>query len=39
MVEKKVLEVRPDGLLVVGKHDNDPNPTTVSQDNITEKIQ
>lgn len=37
-VEKKVLEVRPDGKLVVGQHDNDPNPNTIKPDRVSETI-
>lgn len=38
MVEKKILEVRPDGKLVVGDHDNDPNVQTIKQDSVSNKI-
>lgn len=38
-VEKKVLEVRPDGKLVVGEHDNDPSPSTISQKDVNSKIE
>lgn len=31
----KVLEVRPDGRLVVGAHDGDPDPDLVSTDDVT----
>lgn len=31
----KVLETRPDGYLVVGQHDQDPNPVTVDPDDVT----
>jgi hypothetical protein len=37
-VEKKVLEVRPDGKLVVGEHDNDPNPSTIEKSDVSSKI-
>lgn len=37
-VERKVLEVRPDGRLVVGDHDNDPNPRTILQSRVKEKV-
>lgn len=39
IVEEKVLEVRPDGKLVVGQHDNDPNPGTIRQSDVSEKIE
>lgn len=38
-VEKKVLEVRPDGKLVVGEHDNDPEPSTIKQEEVSSKIE
>lgn len=31
-VTRKVLEVRPDGVLVTGQHDGEPNPHTVDPD-------
>jgi hypothetical protein len=34
----KVLEIRPDGLLVIGSHNNDPNPSTVEEDRVHTKI-
>ncbi len=37
-VEGKVLEKRPDDMLVVGSHDKDPNPDIISEDKIVEKI-
>ena len=39
MVEKKVLEKRPDGKLVVGDHDNDPDTRTIEKDDVTSKIE
>ena len=38
-VEHKVLEKRPDGKLVVGEHDNDPSPNTISKDDVHGKVE
>lgn len=37
--EAKILERRPDGKLVVGQHDNDPNPTTIDVDDVTGRVE
>jgi len=37
-VEKKILEKRPDGKLVVGDHDRDPNTHTIEQEKVHTKI-
>ena len=38
IAEGKVLEVRPDGYLVVGQHDKDPDPNTIDPDNVTGRV-
>jgi len=38
VVTEKVLEKRPDGVLVVGQHDNDPNPSQVKQDDVIDTL-
>lgn len=38
MVEKKVLEVRPDDKLVVGNHDRAPKTQTINPEDVSSKI-
>lgn len=38
-VTKKVLEKRPDGKLVVGDHDGDPNTTVIEPSKVNEKVE
>jgi len=37
-VERKVLEKKPTGGLVVGQHDNDPNPDHIKQSEVIDKL-
>jgi hypothetical protein len=36
--KKKVLEIRPDDVLVVGDHDNDPETRTVQPDDVRDTL-
>jgi hypothetical protein len=36
--EKKVLEVKPNGNLIVGSHDNDPSPIEIQPETVKETL-